>query len=102
MSLPDYMTRRIYTIADAHAFIRALDADGLFFHLEDDPTDVVTGPLGESRPTFTEDECVAILQRQEEIWALTDDPCQLAADAIGEGDSEDFDEDDDRQILTKA
>ena len=100
MSLPDYMTRRIYTIADAHAFVRALDADGLFFHLEDDPTDVVSG--ADATPVFTPDECVAILQRQEEIWALTNDPCQLAADAIGEGDSEDFDEDDDRQILTNA
>lgn len=98
MSLPDYMTRRIYTIADAHAFVRALDADGLFFHLEDDPTDVVNA----DGPVFTDDECVAILQRQEEIWTLTSDPCQLAADAIGEGESEDFDEDDDRQTLTRA
>lgn len=98
MSLPDYMTRRIYTIADAHAFVRALDADGLFFHLEDDPTDVVNA----DGPVFTDDECAVILQRQEEIWALTDDPCQLALDALGEGESEDFDEDDDRQILTNA
>lgn len=98
MSLPDYMTRRIYTIADAHAFVRALDADGLFFHMEDDPTDVVNA----DGPVFTDDECAVILQRQEEIWALTDDPCQLAADAIGEGDSEDFEDDDDRQIFTKA
>lgn len=98
MSLPNYMTRRIYTIADAHAFVRALDADGLFFHLEDDPTDVVNA----DGPVFTDDECAVILQRQEEIWTLTSDPCQLAADAINEGESEDFDEDDDRQILTKA
>lgn len=98
MSLPDYMTRRIYTIADAHAFVRALDADGLFFHLEDDPTDVVNA----DGPVFTDDECAVILQRQEEIWTLTSDPCQLAADAIGEGESEDFDEDEDRQIFTKA
>lgn len=98
MSLPTYMTRSIRTIEDAHAFVRGLDADGLFFHLEDDPTDVVTGPLGESRPTFTEDECVAILQRQEEIWTLTDDPCQLAADALGDtiDDDDEHDDDDDR------
>ena len=98
MSLPDYMTRRIYTIADAHAFVRGLDADGLFFHLEDDPTDVVNA----DGPVFTDDECAVILQRQEEIWTLTSDPCQLAFDALGEGEGEDFDEDDDRQTLTKA
>jgi hypothetical protein len=99
MSLPDYMTRRIYTIADAHAFVRALDAEGLFFHLEDDPSDVVGA---DGLPIFTDDDCMAILQRQAEIWALTNDPCQLAADALGEGEGEDFDEDDDRQTLTKA
>ena len=100
MSLPSYMTRTIVTIADAKAFIRALNDDDLFFHMEDDPTDIVYSD-GSGR-VFTDDECVAILQRQEEIWALTDDPCQLAADALEEGEAEDFDSDDDRQILTRA
>lgn len=99
MSLPSYMTRQIRSIADAKAFIRALHADGLFFHLEDDPSDVVGA---DGLPIFTDDDCMAILQRQEEIWALTSDPCQLAADALDDLTSEDFDEDDDRQILTRA
>lgn len=94
MSLPTYMTRSIRTIEDAHAFVRGLDADGLFFHLEDDPTDVVDA-VG---PVFTDDECAVILQRQEEIWTLTSDPCQLAADALGDtiDDDDEHDDDDDR------
>ena len=102
MSLPDYMTRRIYTIADAHAFVRALDSEGRFFHLEDDPDTVCNGDPVEERYVFTIRESVAIRERIAEILTLTNDPCQLAADAIGEGESEDFDDDDDRQILTKA
>ena len=99
MSIPDYMTRRIYTIADAHAFIRALDAEGRFFHLEDAAHDVVRSDGGD---LFSDAEADTVWQRQCEIYALTKNPCQLAADAIGEGESEDFDEDDDRQLLTRA
>ena len=100
MSIPNYMLRPIHTVADAHAFVRALNDDGAFFHLEDDPSDVVCSYGGQ--PLFTAEECDALWQRQCEIYALTSDPCQLASDALGDGASEDFDEDDDRQILTRA
>ena len=99
MSLPDYMTRTIITVADAHAFIRALNDDDAFFHLEDDPADVY---ITDTVPLFSLSEVDAMRDRVAEIRTLTGDPCQLAADAIGEGESEDFDEDDDRQILTNA
>lgn len=99
MPLPAYMTRRIYTVADAHAFIRALNDDDAFFHLEDDPADVY---INDTVPLFSLPEVDAMRERIAEILTLTNDPCQLAADAIGEGDSEDFDEDEDRQTLTKA
>jgi hypothetical protein len=91
----------IRTVADARTFIRALHDDDAMFHLEDDPADILCGYGGGDLFSLTEVD--AIRERQNEMYQLEGfDPCAFALSLMEGGESADYDEDDDRQRLTKA
>ena len=58
------------TSADVEAFIKELAANGEFFHLDDDATDIVNGCTGE--PLFTPAEGAAVNALMEKAFDICD------------------------------
>jgi hypothetical protein len=58
--------------SDAQGFFFCLDQQGLLFHPEDDPANVIN----DSGRIFTESEAHAIRQRIDEVYEFMDDPCE--------------------------
>ena len=58
--------------SDAQGFFFCLDQQGLLFHPEDDPANVIN----DSGQIFTESEAHAIRQRIDEVYEFMDDPCE--------------------------
>jgi hypothetical protein len=69
-----YFLDPIKSESDAEGFFFCLHQDGLLFHPEDDPFDVVN----KNGRVFTDSEAHAIRQRLDEIYQFMDDPCEYA------------------------
>lgn len=63
-----YFREPIATVAAGAAFLDRLIADGLAFHIEDDPADILT-PSGERR-LFRDDEVAELRKRQDDLYSL--------------------------------
>lgn len=68
--LPEALRAPITTLEEGKAWLRALVAADLMFHLEDDPGDIICGPLGASTPLFDPADVALIQERQDQLYAL--------------------------------
>ena len=59
--------------SDAQGFFFCLDQQGLLFHPEDDPANVINS----HGRIFTDPEATAIRQRIDEVYEFMDDPCNF-------------------------
>jgi hypothetical protein len=69
-----YFLDPIKSESDAQGFFFCLYQDGLLFHPEDDPSDVVNS----GNPIFTDLEAQEIRQRLDEAFEFMNDPCEFA------------------------
>lgn len=70
--MKQYFLTPITSLAGAHAFLSALSNDGLLFHPEDRPEDVVNHA---GAPLFDAAECLALNARISEVYLFDADPC---------------------------
>lgn len=68
-----YFLTPLLSFADCEGFFFCLDQDGLLFHPEDDPANVVNA----NGRVFTDQEADAIRQRVSEAYEFMDDPCEF-------------------------
>ena len=78
-------TKPLHTKEDAEGYIRALHYAGMGFHFDHPVAEIINGSTG--KPLFTADECRHVENRVDELFALLDDPFELAVDLIN-GDAE--------------
>jgi hypothetical protein len=72
------LDKELTTQEEASSFLSALENEGRMFHLDDDPETIVRTFDG-SR-VFTDQECIPLRKRVEEIFNLLDDPYQECMD----------------------
>jgi hypothetical protein len=72
------LDKELTTPEEASSFLSALENEGRMFHLDDDPEKIVRTFDG-SR-VFTDQECIPLRKRVEEIFNLLDDPYQECMD----------------------
>jgi hypothetical protein len=72
------LDKELTTQEEASSFLSALENEGRMFHLDDDPETIVWTFDG-SR-VFTDQECIPLRKRVEEIFNLLDDPYQECMD----------------------
>jgi hypothetical protein len=65
-------TTPLASFADCEGFFFCLDQQGLLFHPEDDPANVIN----DSGRIFTDSEANAIRRRIDEVFEFMDDPCE--------------------------
>ena len=71
----DYFLTPINRESDAESFFFCLYQDGLLFHPEDNPSEVINSRSGHL--LFTDQEAVALRERIEEAYSVMDDPCEF-------------------------
>jgi hypothetical protein len=67
-----YFLIPLTSLADCEGFFFCLDQDGLLFHPEDDPANVIN----DQGQLFNDDEVRALRQRIDEAYEFMDDPCE--------------------------
>jgi hypothetical protein len=67
-----YFLTPLLSLADCEGFFFCLEQDGLLFHPEDDPANVINA----NGRVFTDQEADAVRQRVSEAYELMDDPCE--------------------------
>jgi hypothetical protein len=72
------LTQELTTEKEASSFLRALENEGRMIHLDDDPATIVRTYDGTR--VFTDDECIHLRKRIEEVFNLIDDPYQECMD----------------------
>ena len=68
-----YFLDPIKSESDAEGFFFCLDQDGLLFHPEDDPANVIN----DQGQLFNPEEVKALRQRIDEAYEFMDDPCEF-------------------------
>lgn len=68
-----YFLDPIKSESDAQGFFFCLHQDGLLFHPEDDPANVINA----QGQLFNPEEAKALMQRIDEIYEFMDDPCEF-------------------------
>jgi hypothetical protein len=68
-----YFLDPIKSESDSEGFFFCLYQDGLLFHPEDDPANVVD----KNGRIFTDFEALLIRQRIDEVYEFMDDPCKF-------------------------
>ena len=61
-------TAPITTIDEAKAFIESLHADGMMFHFEDSPSEIISGTTGAE--LFTPEQCEQVSARVAELYSM--------------------------------
>jgi hypothetical protein len=74
--MKQFLTEPINNEKDLRYFLACMRFEGVAFHPEDDVADYVHFETGE--PTFTGEEIGEISLRQEEMYKLDIDPCEVA------------------------
>lgn len=69
-------TKNISNTEEAINFIKGLITDDKFYHLDDDPSDIINGKTGE--PLFTKEEAKCMEERVLELHEFLDDPFEVA------------------------
>ena len=72
------LTQELTTEKEASSFLRALENEGRMIHPDDDPATIVRTYDGTR--VFTDEECVHLRKRIEEVFNLIDDPYQECMD----------------------
>jgi hypothetical protein len=67
-----YFLTPLLSLSDCEGFFFCLEQDGLLFHPEDDPANVINA----NGRVFTDQEANAIRQRVSEAYEFMDDPCE--------------------------
>ncbi len=80
MATPTYMKTKITNLEEAHAFIKALHADGNLFHFDDYPEEILAD--NSSAMLFTLDECFHLNNRIAEVFQFDADPFALCVALI--------------------
>jgi len=80
------MQNAISTREQARQFVEDLNENSMLFHFDDDPADILSNRSGFSEALFTEEECVYVAQRVEEMFDTIgyDDAMQLLCDVYDE------------------
>jgi hypothetical protein len=68
-----YFLIPLTSFADCEGFFFCLDQDGLLFHPEDDPANVIN----DQGQLFNPEEIKALRQRIDEAYEFMDDPCEF-------------------------
>ena len=68
-----YFLTPLTSFADCEGFFFCLDQDGLLFHPEDDPANVIN----DQGQLFNPEEVKALRQRIDEAYEFMDDPCEF-------------------------
>ena len=78
----EFMQNAISTREQARQFVEDLNENSMLFHFDDDPADILSNRSGFSEALFTEEECVYVAQRVEEMFDTIgyDDAMQLLCD----------------------
>ena len=71
-------TKKINSEQDAKDFLIFLNETDRTFHPEDDPRDVIELYTGLN--TFTEEQCIHLDNRIQEIYRFLEDPCEYIID----------------------
>jgi hypothetical protein len=84
--MKEFMTIAISTRKQAVEFVNQLNENSMLFHFDDDPADILSNRSGHSEALFTEEECVYVAKRVEEMFDTIgyDDAMQLLCDAYDE------------------
>ena len=69
-------TKKINSIQDAQAFLTFLNDTDQMFHLEEDPREIIKNTT--KQRLFTEEQCVNLENRLDEVFDYLDDPCEYA------------------------
>ena len=72
------LTQELTTEEEASSFLRALENEGRMIHPDDDPATIVRTYDGTR--VFTDEECIHLRKRIEEVFNLIDDPYQECMD----------------------
>lgn len=82
----EFMQNAISTREQARQFVEDLNENSMLFHFDDDPADILSNRSGFSEALFTEEECVYVAQRVEEMFDTIgyDDAMQLLCDVYDE------------------
>jgi hypothetical protein len=67
-----YFLTPLTSLSDCEGFFFCLDQDGLLFHPEDDPANVIN----DQGQLFKPEEVKALRQRIDEAYEFMDDPCE--------------------------
>jgi hypothetical protein len=66
------LTKELTTEKEACNFLKALEHEGRLIHPDDDPSTIVR--TFDGTRVFTDEECIHMRQRMEEVFNLIDDP----------------------------
>lgn len=75
-----YFKKSINTAEEAQKFLIRMYLTGDFFHPEDSPYLIVVDKDGKDVPLFSQDECLDLVNRLDEIWTVMHDPCEFMLD----------------------
>ena len=78
--MKQYFLDPIKSESDAEGFFFCLHQDGLLFHPENDPGELVI--VNKDGLIFTDSEAQKIRQRIDEVYQFMDDPCEYALSLI--------------------
>jgi hypothetical protein len=73
----DYFKQSINTDEDAKRFLTQLHNDNLLFHPEHSPYLITVKKDGKDVQLFTQDECLDLVNRLDEIHTVLHDPCEF-------------------------
>jgi hypothetical protein len=72
------LTKELTTEREACNFLKALEHEGRMIHPDDDPATIVR--TFDGTRVFTDEECIHMRKRMQEIFDLIDDPYQECMD----------------------
>ena len=76
-------TDEITNVSEAQDFLTNLYNEDLLYHPDDDPRDIYYKDAdGNGIDLFTEEECVLLDQRMNEVFAHLGDPCGFILDNL--------------------
>jgi hypothetical protein len=81
-NMKDYFKTQITSEDESKQFYRKLNSDGLLFHPEDNPNQIINIRKEGLVRLFTDEECKYLNERLDETFEYMTDPCEFIVDEL--------------------